>query len=222
MSSSQLTNIFQRGSNHQPVQDSSHFVYLLDGGVLKEFVIHLHITSDYTTKPFNLCAFEDVPRICRSIAHVNKSIHVNPHHANPAVDHSKSAIAGEIWDGLSMGLQTLCPSIWWFPEMGVPPVIIQFSGIVLINQPFWGTPHLGKPPYIPKLYHCWIESSTEYHFWFTTVTSESKQCRMAPHGSDTTARLSRLCSAAVTDKMMTRGADWRSGLSGWWMARYGK
>ena len=109
-----------------------------------------------------------------------------------------------------------------FPEMAGTPNSSILMGCSLINQPFWGTPHLGKPPYIPKLYHCWIESSTEYHFWFTTVTSESKQCRMVPHGSDTTARLSRLCSAAVTDKMMTRGADWRSGLSGWWMARYGK
>ena len=34
--------------------------------------------------------------------------------------------------------------IWRFPKMGVPPVIIHFSGIFLINQQFWGTSISGK------------------------------------------------------------------------------
>jgi hypothetical protein len=37
---------------------------------------------------------------------------------------------------------------WRFPEMGVPPVIIHFRlGFSVINQKFWGTPHLWKPPF---------------------------------------------------------------------------
>ena len=38
--------------------------------------------------------------------------------------------------------------VWGFPEIGVPPVLIHFSGIFHeINHPAMGVPHLWKPPY---------------------------------------------------------------------------
>ena len=36
--------------------------------------------------------------------------------------------------------------IWWFPEIGVPPVIIHFwLGFSFRNHPLWGTPIDGNP-----------------------------------------------------------------------------
>ena len=40
---------------------------------------------------------------------------------------------------------------WWrFPEIGVPPVIIHFNGIVHYKPSIWGYPHLWKPPYYER------------------------------------------------------------------------
>ena len=41
---------------------------------------------------------------------------------------------------------------WWFPEKGVPPVIIHLQiRFSLINSPNdWGTPMVWKPPNDPK------------------------------------------------------------------------
>ena len=35
--------------------------------------------------------------------------------------------------------------IWWFPEIGVPPVIHVRLGFSLINQAFWGTSMTMEP-----------------------------------------------------------------------------
>ena len=35
--------------------------------------------------------------------------------------------------------------IWWFPEIGVPPIHPIYKGIFHVNQPFWGYQHLPKP-----------------------------------------------------------------------------
>ena len=37
--------------------------------------------------------------------------------------------------------------IWVFPEIGVPPVIIDFNRIFPYEPSIWGYPHLWKPPY---------------------------------------------------------------------------
>ena len=36
--------------------------------------------------------------------------------------------------------------IWWFPEIGVPAVIIHFNGMFRYKPTIWGYPHdYGKP-----------------------------------------------------------------------------
>ena len=52
-------------------------------------------------------------------------------------------------------------TMWVFPQIGLPSVMIQLNGIFSINQPFWGSPQLRKPPFVAG--PCWpqVSSSVE-------------------------------------------------------------
>ena len=86
-------------------------------------------------------------------------IPVTPSHTLPSQTspwfHFTCAPTG-LWElGLGLGIHPSICRIWRFPEMGIPLVITHFNrnlhGFSVINQPFWGYPHLWKPPNIPHM-----------------------------------------------------------------------
>ena len=58
--------------------------------------------------------------------------------------------------------ENIIMNIWWFPKIGLPPVIIQmFMGFSRRNHPSWGTPMTLEPPekfrfiFSIRPGHCW-------------------------------------------------------------------
>ena len=63
---------------------------------------------------------------------------------------ARAAVSRADWEHVGHGstLDLLIPwyfAIWRFPEIGVPPVIIHFNGIVHNKPPIWGYPFYGNP-----------------------------------------------------------------------------
>ena len=69
--------------------------------------------------------------------------------------HRYPALHGLYW-GAGSGSDGDISTVTWFPEMGVPPVIIRFSRIFHYKPSILGYPKFRKPPYIYIQIHLYI------------------------------------------------------------------